>query len=138
MIRIVFKYEHLPSFCFYYGKLGHLEKGCDQKIEDCTKNNICEGKFGDCLRAPLIKGGKRGELGGLGLNRSRRAWPRRRVGNVVKDSQIVKMDKMGEMPRESGMIEHMDESCKKFERAEVRVEGVRGNDNDPCLESQGE
>lgn len=42
------------------------------------------------------------------------------------------------MPRESGMIEHVDESYKKSKRAKVRVEGVRENAKDLCLESQGE
>lgn len=86
MIRLDFKYEHLPSFCFYCGKLGHLEKGCDQKIEDSTKDCICEGQFGDWLRAPLIKGGRRMELEGLGLNRSKRVWPGRHVEDAVKAS----------------------------------------------------
>lgn len=60
------------------------------------------------------------------------------MDDAVKASQIVKMDERGEMPRESGMIEHVDESGKKSKRAEVRVEGVRGNDKDLFLESQGE
>lgn len=34
IIWVDFKYEHLPTFCFYCGKTGHLEKGCDKKIEN--------------------------------------------------------------------------------------------------------
>lgn len=78
------------------------------------------------------------QVRGLVLNRSKKVGLGGLVEYAVKASQIVKMDEWGEMPRKSEMIEHVDDSGKKSEKVEVRVEGVRGNDKDLCLEKQGE
>lgn len=50
---IKFKYERLPSFCFYCGMLGHSEKFCEKLFDD-------KGKYGTrlydgSLRAPVKK-----------------------------------------------------------------------------------
>lgn len=45
-----FRYELLPTFCFYCGIIGHSEKGCEHKLEDSKNSQVCEGQFGDWLR----------------------------------------------------------------------------------------
>lgn len=44
-----FEYEHLPTFCYGCGRLGHMEKGCDF----CE---VVESKqYGEWLRATLVR-----------------------------------------------------------------------------------
>lgn len=53
-----FKYEKLPTFCFYCGIVGHQEKNCGQKVEDARKQTIIEDQYGDWLRVQGEWGGK--------------------------------------------------------------------------------
>lgn len=46
-----FKYEQLPGFCFYCGLVGHLEKSCEQKMLEAKESDLCEGQYGEWLRA---------------------------------------------------------------------------------------
>ncbi|CAA0805991.1 Unknown protein, partial [Striga hermonthica] len=50
-VTVTFKYERLVNLCFYYGKIGHIEKGCNQRIEDISANTLKEGQFGEWMRA---------------------------------------------------------------------------------------
>lgn len=68
LVWVDFRYEHLPTFCFYCGKVGHPEKICDQKMRDSQGNCICEDQYGAWLRAIVSKGGRRGEPKGGALN----------------------------------------------------------------------
>ncbi|KAK6151112.1 hypothetical protein DH2020_016044 [Rehmannia glutinosa] len=51
-IWVEFKYENLQGFCFYCGKVGHMERGCLTKKEDINTNSINEGQFRVRLCAP--------------------------------------------------------------------------------------
>lgn len=59
-----FKYEQLPSFCFYCGLIGHQERLCDTKLFDSNTNNICEDQYGSWLRTSIPKGDKKKTNGG--------------------------------------------------------------------------
>lgn len=56
-----FKYEMLPTFYFYCGIIGHSEKSCEMKMEDSRKSQVCEGQYGEWLRASQYKGVRKGE-----------------------------------------------------------------------------
>lgn len=48
---VMFKYEQLPFFYFYYGKISHGKKMCREKMQDSRNNVLVEGQFGEWLRA---------------------------------------------------------------------------------------
>lgn len=50
---IHFKYERLPSFCFFCGIIGHSEKFCELLFDNPDKGE--EKKFDSTLRAPVRK-----------------------------------------------------------------------------------
>lgn len=37
------------AFYFYCGKIGHMERRCEDKIRDAREDNVNEGQFGDWL-----------------------------------------------------------------------------------------
>lgn len=55
-VMIDFKYEHLPTFCFLCGVLGHGEKSCPMGL--LHTNPLADKLFGPSLRA----GGRRSIL----------------------------------------------------------------------------
>lgn len=48
---IQFKYDRLPSFCFYCGRIGHTEKFCEDLFDNLHGN--ATRKYSSSLRAPL-------------------------------------------------------------------------------------
>lgn len=56
LVWIDFRYEHLPTFYFYYEKKGHPDKSCEQKVQDSKGNYICEDQHGEWLRATVGRG----------------------------------------------------------------------------------
>lgn len=61
LVWVDFRYENMPTFCFYCGRLGHAGRGCEQKMVDSRNNCICEGQHGNWLRAQVVKIEKMGE-----------------------------------------------------------------------------
>lgn len=51
MFWVDFQYESLPLLCFYYRTLGHVEKSCERKMKDSQEAKICEGQYGNWIRA---------------------------------------------------------------------------------------
>ena len=54
VVLVEVKYERLPIFCFGCGKIGHMEKDCDEAVED---ENEGEKQWGAWLKASPRKGG---------------------------------------------------------------------------------
>lgn len=52
---INFKYERLPSFCFYCGIIGHSDKFCESLSNNPQASE--ERKYESSLRAPVRKQG---------------------------------------------------------------------------------
>lgn len=50
-IRVEFKYEQLPIFCYYCGQVGHNEKLCLKRKQDVERNCVLTDQFGIWLRA---------------------------------------------------------------------------------------
>ena len=51
------KYEKLSDFCFVCGKLGHLWKNCDKRIEFCPAANTKQ-RYKAHMRAGLVRENK--------------------------------------------------------------------------------
>lgn len=108
---VEFKYEMLPTFCYYCGIIGHSEKVCDQKLDDSRKDMVSEGEYGEWLRASQVKRGKRGESG-IGT-------PRNEFGqHLIKHRMITNGEEMiGIEVRKTRVVQE--------EEANNRLEKVR-------------
>lgn len=62
-VWVEFRYEKVPTFCFYCGIIGHSERICLRKVEDAKENKVCEGQYGEWRRAVFLSGGRRGDYG---------------------------------------------------------------------------
>ncbi|CAA0832556.1 Unknown protein, partial [Striga hermonthica] len=51
VVSVGFKYEKLMSLCHYCGKIGHLDRTCQIRIQDIKSKQLREGQYGDWLRA---------------------------------------------------------------------------------------
>ncbi|GER38816.1 RNA-directed DNA polymerase (reversetranscriptase)-related family protein [Striga asiatica] len=47
---IDFRYENLLTFCFYCGRVGHNDRGCDLKKADIHNSSLSLGQYGEWLR----------------------------------------------------------------------------------------
>ncbi|KAL2929019.1 Heat shock 70 kDa protein cognate 5 [Bienertia sinuspersici] len=52
------KYERLGVFCYFYGRLGHVDRDCAQFTEEEGLNKEVIYKYGPWLRAPPLKRSK--------------------------------------------------------------------------------
>lgn len=50
-ICVEFRYETLPTFCFYCGHLGHNEKLCTKRKQDLNRNCLLKDQYGLWMRA---------------------------------------------------------------------------------------
>lgn len=114
LIWVDFKYEHLPTFCFYCGIMEHPEKVCERKMNDSKGNCICKGQYGEWLRAPLVRGGRRGESAD-----SRHTWE--------TDLQKTRKLDMGLNERAKGIM--LTDKSEMIQR-ESQITGLGGNEGD--------
>lgn len=52
---VMFKYEQLPLFCFYCGKIGYRERNCGKKMTDSRISDMNKGQYGEWLRAAYVR-----------------------------------------------------------------------------------
>ena len=50
-----FRYEHLPSICYWCGRLDHDDRDCDLWIQSNGSLKMDQQQFGSFLRAPPYK-----------------------------------------------------------------------------------
>lgn len=90
MCWISFKYEQLPYFCFYCGKIGHGERICEKKKEDSQKSCLTENQFGEWLRGQTGRGFQKKKTWGVqdGVKIVAVTEPKEKAGGDVGVSQF--------------------------------------------------
>lgn len=85
---IEFKYEQLPIFCYYCGRMGHNEQMCSIRKRDVENNYVLTEQFGGWLRAGGKRNEWRGSRGGRGDEKDV-ASDRRGLATISRDNSIV-------------------------------------------------
>lgn len=88
---IHFKYERLPSFCFFCGIIGHSDKFCELLFDNPEKGE--ERKFDINLRAPTRRQ----------QTSSSSQWMRGEDGNMLNMATPDNSERMSEHGEKSGM-----------------------------------
>lgn len=126
MIWVDFKYEQLPRFYFYCGKLGHQEKLCETKVKDSTEGCLYEDQYGDWLRAPISKGIRRGDTTEHG-NATRSNSPKSRHGGEKSQSDargIVTILQEGSLMKDS--VKGNSDELRRLNWKDCEKEADRG------------
>ncbi|KAK6158888.1 hypothetical protein DH2020_006202 [Rehmannia glutinosa] len=114
-----FRYKNLQNFCFYYGKVGHLERNCGLRKEYIKHNSLQEGQFGKWLRAsePLIS------------RMGNRDWKKESPKKMSKERKGTESDLDNEVQKEnqrspivSGNLGCSSGSSKSIELASVPIQ----------------
>lgn len=50
-VWVDYKYERIPSFCFYCGRVDHAENVCQIKDNDGQEGRLREGRYGEWMKA---------------------------------------------------------------------------------------
>ena len=79
---ICFKYEKMPTFCFFCGIIGHNERFCE-KLFDCKEKPV-EMPYGAWLRAPNRRG----------VNQVGERWLRQEAPATVEADTSMTVDRM--------------------------------------------
>lgn len=59
-VWVEFKYKHMATFCFYCGKVRHIERDCSGRKSAANAGVILERQYGDWMQAdPQRKGSQR-------------------------------------------------------------------------------
>lgn len=119
VVWVDFRYEQLPTFCFYCGKVGHQERLCEEKIQDSSQSKILEGQYGEWLRVTGVSVGRKGSRTNPNLGRNMdlgkhlevREEPRgdrsssaeeqnihnlRKVQRTIDDKALIEIEQLGE------------------------------------------
>ncbi|XP_074352812.1 uncharacterized protein LOC141691963 [Apium graveolens] len=91
---VKFKYERLPSFCFYCGIIGHSEKFCESLYDEA--GNIGVRNYDASLRAPMrnnIDAGKNQWLRNAGGGKLRP----KKMNENVGDDELTRTESVGIM-----------------------------------------
>lgn len=52
---IEFKCEQMPAFCFYFGRVGHVDKSCTTRKQDLLNGSLTGGQYGEWISAENVK-----------------------------------------------------------------------------------
>lgn len=63
---VEFRYEQLPNFCYYYGKIGYNEKLCLKKKHDVLNKCVVLDQFGGWMGVGFRRSDWQGLQGGKG------------------------------------------------------------------------
>lgn len=126
---IMFKYEFLPLFCFYCGKVGHSECFCETKTNEAKNGRLKEGQYGEWLRASTVRPRFKGSTA---MEPSPKPWTSgsqvvgRDSGNDLKSvPQPVVLDKVG---NDDVLVERETVSVGRKTTIEIPEGGVEGRE----------
>lgn len=85
---ILFKYELLPLFCFYCGKVGHAERLCECKTQDAKNGMLNKGQFGDWMRTGSGRMSIKGRPAVVGVSDQLITKPQGDEGNQGRSQRV--------------------------------------------------
>lgn len=94
-----FKYETLPTFCYYCGHLGHTEKLCSKRKHDLAKQCLLKEQFGNWLQAD-----RRREEGVMHRGKGGRVDTGKRGADQLENNKHEGEEKTGDVKGRQGDI----------------------------------